>query len=791
MLATLAFEFDLCGQEDSSSTQHDSATRSTISDQQPVRATITDQGRGKQDSSQDDLDSLLDLDIADLGKVVAKPSPFSSDREVSGADRQMVADSAMVNVISGGEASTRNTTDVGSLLGKSTSNPGVYIQQRSPIISDPRIRGFRIGQYLAQADGAVWYPARSDIDSILSKVDSKMIDDVMVINGPYSARYGPGFSFIDVVTRPTPRYENGAGAGGNTYLTYNGNGQQWSGGQYLENGGRHWGASIYYGHQVGSDYFDGAGNRVPSSYKSRSVNFAFGFDVTDRTTIEFKYLRQDQTDVELAGQFTDIDFLVTDGFAINIESRDQGWADLVSSDVWYNRTRSEGSGGRASKQSLFNTVFNISAPNGGLTLPRGSETDFDLASMGFTYAMTWGQAETLQSTLGTDLRHYETSLNEVQIRPAGSGGFQSATEDVVALVPESQSSNPGIFAEVLVPVSERLKLKGGARVDWVSISAGPGDIVRRGGTTKNLDVIGPDRENSYNLWSAYVTGDYSLSETLSANVGVGFAQRPPTSTELFAQRPFASVLQQGLNRVQGYPFLDPERLKQVDIGLNSKTETFRGGVRGFHAWIDDYITSQGFAVDPTSDTMRIASIFVNTPRATLAGGEAFGEWDLSRRTTFFGSLAYVEGRNHTLNELLFDTPSLPEPPGSKSGKGFGRGVFDQGLGQEPLPQIAPLESRLGIRFQNRADNPTLGTELLARIVDNQDRLASGSLLEEPTPGFTTFDFRGYYRPTKRHTVIFGVLNFTDKQYREHLDNRAGNQLFQPGITGYVGSEVSY
>lgn len=80
---------------------------------------------------------------------------------------------------------------------------------------------------------------------------------------------------------------------------------------------------------------------------------------------------------------------------------------------------------------------------------------------------------------------------------------------------------------------------------------------------------------------------------------------------------------------------------------------------------------------------------------------------------------------------------------------------------------------------------------MARIVDNQDRVASGSLLEKPTPGFTTYDFRGFWRPYDRLTILFGVLNFTDKQYREHLDNRAGDQLFQPGISGYVGSEITY
>jgi outer membrane receptor protein involved in Fe transport len=246
-----------------------------------------------------------------------------------------------------------------------------------------------------------------------------------------------------------------------------------------------------------------------------------------------------------------------------------------------------------------------------------------------------------------------------------------------------------------------------------------------------------------------------------------------------------------LNRIQGYPFLDPERLKQLDLGLRRETPCFRGEIRGFYAWIDDYITSQGIAVDPTSSSERITSVFVNTPEATLAGGEMFGEWQVASDTSLFGSLTYVEGRNRSLNQLLFGTPSLPLPPGSSSGALFGRSAFDQTIGEEPLPQIPPLESRLGVRFHDPGPDPGWGLELMTRIVDHQYRIADRSLLEKPTPGFTTFDFRGFWNPLDDWSFIFGLLNFTDRHYREHLDNRAGNQFFQPGITAYLGTEVRY
>jgi outer membrane receptor protein involved in Fe transport len=278
---------------------------------------------------------------------------------------------------------------------------------------------------------------------------------------------------------------------------------------------------------------------------------------------------------------------------------------------------------------------------------------------------------------------------------------------------------------------------------------------------------------------------------LTANVGFGLAQRPPTLTELYAMRPFESVLQQGLNRIQGYPLLNPERLKQIDVGLQARNDRFRGGVRGFYSWIDDYITSQGIAVDPTSSSDRISSVFINTPEATLAGGEVFGEWDAAANLSIFGSVMYVEGTNRTLNERLFGAPSAPAPAGSSQGSFFGRSAFDQAIGEEALPQIPPLESRLGFRIHDSGDDRRWEIEFSTRIVDAQNRVAGGSLLEQPTPGFATYDLRGYWRPYQNLALIGGLLNIGDKLYREHLDNRAGNQLYQPGLSGYAGLEVTY
>jgi outer membrane receptor protein involved in Fe transport len=109
--------------------------------------------------------------------------------------------------VTSGEVKTNAGTSVEQMLATSPSVQAVDVQRRSQVSFDPHVRGYRMGQIYTQADGAYWFPARLDLDTMLSKIDPGMIQDVVVVPGPYGLRYGPGFAFIDVVRAPTPRYE--------------------------------------------------------------------------------------------------------------------------------------------------------------------------------------------------------------------------------------------------------------------------------------------------------------------------------------------------------------------------------------------------------------------------------------------------------------------------------------------------------------------------------------------------------------------------------------------------------
>jgi len=693
------------------------------------------------------------------------------------------------SLILGIEALPRVTTDAGSLMGKSPSALGVEVQRRTPIVSDPRVRGSRVGQLAAS--GSYWVPARVDLDTMLSKLDSRIIDQMIVIKGPYSAWYGPGFHFVDVGLLKTPRYSGGFQSHGSTSFDYKVNGQQWYGRQRLWGGGANLGFRFGYGHATGNDYTAGNGVGIPSSYKSRDIDAALGVDLTPDNPVEFNYLRLDQTNVEFPGMIFDMDYLVTDGYQLEYVLENQPRFDRLAIDAWYNRTRFIGSAQRPGKRRQFPFLDYMQYVG---------FTDVDSTSTGFQAAVTWGDVESANLTFGTDLRHLRQELNEVssgQIVPTFWNNANSP-------IPRSQWTDPGIFLEQVIPIGERLVVIGGARVDLVStqVTDDPEKLLHLGNwpvddQSSLAEILGTDEfDQSFAVWSAYLTGEYRLGPYWTVLAAGGHGERPPSLTELYAAQPFLLLLQNGMNTATGDPRLRPERLWQVDLGLKCEYPRFRGGVTAFHAWVRDYITFENLQIvrgPPFGQVEQVNLKYVNTDRATLAGFELHAEYDLRSWVTPFATMQYVEGRDHTRNG---DFATRPVAPGSPSVRvpGLPRGFFSgvAGPSSEPLPSIPPLESRLGFWLHPASPERRWSVELSARVVAPQT-LVADSLLETPTPGFTVWDLRGYWQPSDNLLLVAGVENFTNKTYREHLDyrSRSGIAVYQPGVNFYFGSELAY
>jgi iron complex outermembrane recepter protein len=703
------------------------------------------------------------------------------------AGRQPADSRVAADRILGIESKARSTTDVGSLLDKSSRSRGVVAQKRNPIITDPRIRGSRVGQLAAS--GSHWIPARIDLDTVLSKVDSDLISSIDVVKGPYAVEYGPGISFLSFDLVESPRSDAGPELGGSTSLEYRTNGEQWYGRQTASYADENWGARVGYGHRTGSDYQSGDGVDIPSSYKSRDFDLALGFDIAPGESIELFYLHQDQTDVELPGQAFDLDNLTADAFETTWSSENVTWADRVEVEGWYNDTRVQGSAQRSGKRRTFPFLD---------VLQFVGTTDIRSVSTGARTAATWEHSDDHRTRAGVDVRVVRQELDEIT---SGQFGFSIFT-DANSPIPRSASVNPGLFIEHTQQTGDGTEITYGARADIVTAEVlDPNSQLQNVGTSgiPLSAILGTDEfDQSFGLWSTFITAEHPIDQHWTVRGGVGYGMRPPSLTELYVAESFMFLLQSGLNTVTGDPRLDAERQLQIDLGLDYQDDHFSMSGNIFHAWVHDRITFENLSVrrgPPFGQIEQTNLKYVNTEQSTLLGFETDAEWRLSENVSLFGQMSYVEGTDQTRNGDFATLQSQAGPlTPSQQVAGLPRGAFSgvPGGDEEPLPGIPPLMSRLGVRLAGKAIEAPFSVEVAARIVDNQDRVAS-SLIETATPGFTVWDVRGILQPTESISVFAGIENFTDKDYREHFDFRSqtGQSVRQPGLNFYFGSEIVY
>lgn len=693
-------------------------------------------------------------------------------------------------------ATTRVTTDTGSLLGKSPSMLGIGVQRRTPIVNDPRVRGSRIGQLAAS--GSHWVPARIDLNTAVSQIDSHLVSDVTVVKGPYSVLFGPGLQFIDINLIRSPRFVDGPQWDASTSVNYKANGQQFYGREDVWGGTKTSGWRAGFGYANGNNYVSGDGTSIPSGYTSRDVDVAYGADLTDDSSVEVNFLNLGQNRVQYPGQVFNIDALQTNGVDVEYAANNQPLFDRLTIDLWYNRTQFNGNAQNPGTRKTFPFLD---------TIAYVGFTNVDSISTGYTVATTWGDDDGPQFTLGTDLRVIDQRVTEI-----GSGiTFPTIFIDANSPVPASRSVNPGVFVQQTMPVGQFVRVTSGLRADIVNsdVTANPATLAHLGNYLPLLqpslaEILGTsDFNQTRALFAGYVSSDLKLNEHWSLVAAVGSSERAPSLTEYYAAQPFMLLIQNGLNTVTGDPQLLAEHIAQADLGLRWNYNRWRGSLNGFHAWGFNYITFEniGIVQGPPNDNIQQTNLkYVNTDLATFAGAEAYLEFEWNDLFTPFATLTYVDARDRTRNGQFATKPvdpDLGEP--SERVYGLPRGFFSgvSGAAQEPLPQIYPLQSRIGVRYHS-AQTPDVqvpspwAIELSARVVAGQDRIAV-SLDETSTAGFTVWDLRGYWQPRKSLLLIGGIENFTNLNYLEHLDYRSpdGISMFQPGINGYVAAELKY
>ena len=674
----------------------------------------------------------------------------------------------------GGDSTARAPTDMGTLISQAPAVQTTKTRQRAGVTNELNVRGFKEGQIYALSNGAFWMAARPDLDSMLGKIDPGMIDEVVIIPGPYGLRYGPGFAYINVVRAPTPRYDRPQShfdLGGNTRT----NGGQVYGRTTVYGGGPKSGYRISYGHRRGSDYEAGNGLKIPSSYHNRDVWGELGYDLSESTKFEFAYNRFDQTDTEYAAQFFNVHALVSNGFELRLESDDPArpWTQSKLG-AWYNNTYYNGDTTNKNNPA-FPVMQRVNwsldqyfgrdpgpGPNDTLAYVSGI-TDGFVQTGGLRGSLLFGDPEGRHFRVGTDVSYVGQKIDETLWEPYDFGDTPIETD-----LPSSWLADTGIYTEYRLPVTHRWTAAVGARTDFVSGRARASDLKE----STSLPYGRDDLEADDTLYSFYLNNEYEVNRHWKARFGLGYAQRPATLIERYSDAIFLTVAQSGLSRVVGDPQLDPERNWQIDVGVTAEYDRFRGKAAYYHSWLVDYITFRDEIVSGFPGARLLQ--YINTPSARLHGFELYGDYRLLPRLSVFGKMSYVEGTDDEIHQ--------------------------------PLPCIPPLEGTVGLRLHDPQGGRKWGVELGTRIVTDQNspawiRRGDGLTdFEHRTGGFTTLNLRSYYNPSETFSLVAGIDNLNNRNYQEHLDGRlygpAGfptgpTLVLRPGITPYFSARWIY
>ncbi|MBJ9624710.1 TonB-dependent copper receptor [Burkholderia multivorans] len=383
--------------------------------------------------------------------------------------------------------------------------------------------------------------------------------------------------------------------------------------------------------------------------------------------------------------------------------------------------------------------YTLRQPDPASSMPMRMASEVRRRTVGARAAATWRFGDAFKLVTGVDAQS-----NRLDSRAAmGRQNYGDQPWDAQATM-----WNAGAFGELTWYAAEAARVIGGARVDYASARdkrATTGGMM----TSRQNPTFDDDRARV--LPSGFVRYERDLASLpVTWYAGIGHAERYPDYWELFSAKrgPAGSV--------NAFSAVQPEKTTQLDIGAQYKSDRLDAWVSAYAGYVQDFILFD-YASGMMGPTTRASNV-----NAQIMGGEAGVGWRPLAPLRIETSVAYAWGRNATSGD--------------------------------PLPQMPPLEARVGLEYTRGA----WSAGGLWRVVAPQHRYAlnEGNVVGKdfgPSAGFGVLSLHAQYNVSKTVQISVGVDNLLNKAYAEHL-NLAGNAGFgypanapvnEPGRTAWV------
>ena len=651
--------------------------------------------------------------------------------------------------------------DLGLLL---REVPGMNGIRKGGTAIDPVLRGFRFSQVNVLANQGIKIEGGcpNRMDPTLAHFEADDVEEISIIKGPYTLRYGPVLGGLIQLKTFQPEPLKSFGIHGSLHTSAGLNPAGF--GQYARIFG---GSEKIYFSLSGSyknygNYQDGRSDEVKSSFIKHHFTSGVGFKPARNQEILFSLSRYNGQDVRFPALPMDEIISQTSVYALRYYweriSDIIGYLDVnLHSGVVYhemdNRFRPNYTTVVPPYTGIMQAVAKVDAMSSGARVETGFRIHDAILISGIDFQRTWKNGDRLVKMIMVMNGQETTSTNKTN------------------LWKQSVVSNTGGFTEFTFHY-QNYDIKASARIDF-----------NHGASQDTLSLISNE--------ITYFKNDHATQVNLSANAGliknfsngnsVGFflgrGVRSPDLTERYIK--FLIVGYDNFDYL-GYPQLKPEINYQADLNivLNS-SKAGKVLIDGFAALVDDYISGviiPESVAQPRSMGAAGVKQFSNTGRAYLYG------YELSWNSVSYSRLSFRASMAQTIGIHAKTTRNIIE-------NGQITGVEE--VRNDPLLEIPPFETRVQVQYSFLKERCKAAMD--TRWVASQKNV-SIAFNEKETPGFMLLNFSLFYHIKQNIRLSAGVNNVLDNYYYEHLNRRivgSSVRMYEPGRNFYININIDF
>jgi iron complex outermembrane receptor protein len=526
-----------------------------------------------------------------------------------------------------------------SASGKLSHDAGDFLSQNSFISGirksggygfDPVMRGFKYDQLNIVMDNGLSATAAcpNRMDPPASQIPLAMIDQVEIIRGPHSLRFGSAFGGSIHFKSSPASFSDEAKWFGRASGSYESNGNIKRTEALAGVKGEFYNLAFMAAYNEGNDYEDGDGIKIPSSFNRRNIGLSSLFKLSDSQSLKL---------VVNNNYAEDVDFP-----ALNM--------DLREDDTW-----------------LMNVLHKINFKNSNLTSLStsfyGSFVDHTMDNLGkdlnlrmvnaITEAKTKNYGARSEASFefeksslfaGIDFKSEEAEGNRYREMLMGPMVGQTIQDNIWQ---DSRIRKIGLFGESHFSWYE-LYFVASSRLEFNQAESRDKD-------SKFFYTNKDDPSNKLNV-SLSVGASYDLSKEVRMGLWLGRAERSGGLTERFIN--YLSVDRDPYERI-GNTKLKSEVNYQIDYNFTWRRKQFELGVNLFQSYLRDYISSEiRDDLTPLMPTALGVKQYVNIDKAVMRGFEVSWYQEIGPFLYHKVNLAYTYGKNTVMNQPLPEIPPL-------------------------------------------------------------------------------------------------------------------------------------